>query len=142
MKLFVDTWGWIAAHDRSDNLHAQAVRCLKEGMRVRGSVFTSDFVLDEAITYLFGRQPFGQAWDFVEGILAGAERQFVVIERVTDKRFQASLELRRRFRDKPRISFTDLTTMAIMQELQIFDVLTADEHFAQVGLEFRLLPEH
>jgi predicted nucleic acid-binding protein len=30
--------------------------------------------------------------------------------------------------------------MVIMQELGIVDILTADNHFAQVGLGFRLLP--
>ncbi len=31
--------------------------------------------------------------------------------------------------------------MAAMNELGISDVLTADKHFAQVGMNFRLLPE-
>jgi uncharacterized protein len=43
--------------------------------------------------------------------------------------------------DKPRISFTDLTTMIIMTELEVVDILTADVHFTHVGLGFRLLPE-
>jgi len=51
------------------------------------------------------------------------------------------LELRKRFRDKPDISFTDLTTMAIMRELQLELVLTQDNHFLHVGMGFRRLPE-
>ena len=141
MRLFVDTWGWIAVHDRSEKLHTPAVRCLEERMRARGRVITSDYVLDELITNLFGRRPFEEAWRFVEGLLAGAESRFVTIERVTESRFRTALEMRDRFRDKPRISFTDLTSMAIMQELRISDVLTADVHFSQVGLGFRRYPE-
>jgi predicted nucleic acid-binding protein len=137
----VDTWGWIAVHDRSEKLHTPAVRCLEERMRARGRVITSDYVLDELITNLFGRRPFEEAWRFVEGLLAGAESRFVTIERVTESRFRTALEMRDRFRDKPRISFTDLTSMAIMQELRISDVLTADVHFSQVGLGFRRYPE-
>ena len=141
MRLFVDTWGWIAVHDRSEKPYTPAVRCLEERMRARGRVITSDYVLDELITNLFGRRPFEEAWRFVEGLLAGAESRFVTIERVTESRFRTALEMRDRFRDKPRISFTDLTSMAIMQELRISDVLTADVHFSQVGLGFRRYPE-
>jgi len=54
---------------------------------------------------------------------------------------QAALELRKRFRDKPDISFTDLTTMSIMSELQIEAVVSEDNHFLHVGMGFRLLPE-
>ena len=49
--------------------------------------------------------------------------------------------VRKRFQDKPRISFTDLTSMTIMQELDIQHVLTADAHFLQVGMGFISVPE-
>jgi uncharacterized protein len=48
--------------------------------------------------------------------------------------------MRQRFADKPRISFTDLTTMVIMAELKITQILTADSHFTQAGLGFEILP--
>ncbi len=49
--------------------------------------------------------------------------------------------MRRQFSDKPKISFTDLSSMVIMVELGISDILTEDRHFALVGLGFRSLPE-
>jgi uncharacterized protein len=110
-------------------------------MRIRSRVVTSDYVLDELLTNLFGRRPFEEAWRFAQGFLAGAESRFLTIERVTEARFRRALELRRRFRDKPGISFTDLTSMAIMEELRISDVLTADAHFSNVGLGFQLCPK-
>jgi uncharacterized protein len=62
------------------------------------------------------------------------------IERITLERFEAAYEMRMRYRDKPGISFTDLTSFVVMKELGITDVLTADAHFAQVRLGFRCLP--
>ena len=50
------------------------------------------------------------------------------------RRFTEALELRWRYDDKPDISFTDLTSMAVMQELGITDVLTGDAHFEHIGL--------
>ena len=48
--------------------------------------------------------------------------------------------MRLAFRDKPDISFTDLTTMIVAQDLKLTDILSGDRHFLQVGLGFRLLP--
>ena len=44
------------------------------------------------------------------------------------------------YRDKPAISFPDLTSFVVMRELGIRNVLTADSHFAQVQLGFRRVP--
>jgi predicted nucleic acid-binding protein len=63
------------------------------------------------------------------------------VEEVSRERFGAALELRFQFSDKPKISFTDLTSMVIMREFGIVDVMTADNHFRQVGLGFHTLPE-
>ena len=48
--------------------------------------------------------------------------------------------LRLKFQDKPRISFTDLTSMVVMKELRIADILTGDTHFVQVGMGFVTVP--
>ncbi len=138
MNLFIDTWGWLALADRSDARHQLVASCYAERTRHPGQVITSDFVLNELLTILFLRRPFEEAWRFTDGILRSP---FITIERITAERFQKALALRRKFSDKPRISFTDLTSMATMHELRISDVLTADSHFSHVGMGFRMLPE-
>jgi predicted nucleic acid-binding protein len=55
-------------------------------------------------------------------------------------RFADAKRLRLRLRDKPSISFTDLTTMVVMQDFGLKRILTADEHFRHVGMGFHLLP--
>ncbi|HED03407.1 MAG TPA: PIN domain-containing protein [Candidatus Fraserbacteria bacterium] len=62
------------------------------------------------------------------------------VERVTADRFSAAWELRKRFQDKPLISFTDLLSMVLMKEQGIRQVLTEDEHFIQVGMGFSRVP--
>jgi predicted nucleic acid-binding protein len=76
----------------------------------------------------------------VDGIVVDQLAGRVIIHRVSADRFFAALSLRRRFHDKPLISFTDLTSMAIMSELEIEEVVTEDEHFLQVGMGFRKIP--
>jgi len=138
LKLFVDTWGWLALADRGEKKHREAAACYTERSSVIGRVLTSNFILDEFLTILFSRRPFAEAERFSKALFASP---FLTIEQVTPERFNAALSLRLKLADKPRISFTDLTSMVIMSELRVADILTADVHFTHVGLGFRLLPE-
>jgi predicted nucleic acid-binding protein len=137
LKLFVDTWGWLALADRSDAKHERAADCYRERSKLSRHVVTSNFVLDELLTLLFLRLPFAEAARYANAILASPA---VTTEMVTRERFQKAMEFRMKFADKPKISFTDLTSMVIMKELGISEVMTADGHFVQVGLGFRILP--
>ncbi|HXA63842.1 MAG TPA: hypothetical protein VNV82_01755 [Bryobacteraceae bacterium] len=49
-------------------------------------------------------------------------------------------KLRLRYKDKPKVSFTDLTRFVVMRENHIRRVVTADAHFGQIGLGFQILP--
>jgi predicted nucleic acid-binding protein len=59
---------------------------------------------------------------------------------VTPERCSRASRLRVRYRDKPRICFTDLTSLVVMHELGLRHVLTGDAHFTQVRMEFMRLP--
>jgi uncharacterized protein len=136
LKLFVDTWGWVAVADRRDGGHEAATEIFRQARRSGGAI-TSNFILDETFTHLFKRRPFEEAWNFTTTVV---QSPFIDIQEITGSRFSRAIELRKQFSDKPRISFTDLSTMAIMVELGITDILTADRHFTDVGLGFRALP--
>ena len=136
MKLFIDTWGWVAVADRGDSGHEAATEIFRRARRSGGAV-TSNFILDETFTLLFKRRPFEDAWHFTTDVVRSP---FIDIQEVTGARFSRTIALRKQFPDKPKISFTDLSTMAIMVELGINDILTADRHFTHVGLGFRALP--
>ena len=102
-------------------------------------IFTSDFVLDEAFTLLFRRLSFAIARESMESLVAGVEEGSLVSIPITGARFKTAQALRVRYDDKPTISFTDLTSMAVMQEFNIQKILTEDSHFVQVGLGFELI---
>ena len=55
-------------------------------------------------------------------------------------RFQWAWQLRTKYRDKPKISFTDFTSFVVMQDLGIHEVLTDDAHFLQINLGFQVRP--
>ena len=62
------------------------------------------------------------------------------LERITPARFDRAWDLRRKYHDKPDISFVDFTSMVVMLDLGITEVFTGDDHFWQVNLGFQLVP--
>jgi len=136
-RLFVDTWAWLVlANDRDPAF--DAVSRIRAG--ANGAWVTTDYVLDETITRLFAAAPFAAARRFSEGIFAASRQSLLDIEHVTPERFSRAYQLRLRYQDKPRISFTDLTSFVVMRELGLLRVLTGDAHFEQLGLGFVRLP--
>lgn len=138
--LFVDTWGWLKMRDRRESRHEEVVSYFQDTLRRNEIVFTTDYVLTETLTLLFKRLPFETAWEGYQRIESARRNDFLEVEWIGDDRFQRAIDLRKRYSDKPDIPFTDLTSMVVMQELDLRDVLTGDDHFAQVGLGFRRQP--
>lgn len=138
--LFVDTWGWLVLANRRDPAYEPVLRVRRACAQANQPWVTTDYVLDEVITRLFAAAPFPKAEAFCQGILRAREAGLVVLERITAERFEKAYRMRLRYRDKPRISFTDLTSSVVMKELGIRRVLTADAHFAQAGLGFQRIP--
>ena len=137
--LFVDTWGGLTVRDKSERRHAEMWLAFESFQQPEHRIFTSDFVLDETFTLLFRRLPFVAARESMELLATSVEEGSLVSIPITGTRFKAAQALRIRYQDKPAISFTDLTSMAVMQEFNIQKILTEDNHFAQVGLGFELI---
>ena len=137
--LFVDTWGWLTLRDKGERRHADIAPVFQSFQQPEHRIYTSDFVLDETFTLLFRRLPFAAARESMELLVASLEEGSLASIPINGLRFKAAQVLRIRYHDKPAISFTDLTSMAVMQELNISKILTEDGHFAQVGLGFELI---
>ena len=139
-RVFVDTWAWLVLANDRDPAFGDVSRIRAAAAGRPGAWVTTDYVLDETLTRLFALTPFAEARRFTEGIFEASRRGLVDIEHVTPERFRRAWNLRLRYRDKPRISFTDLTSFAVMRELGLRNALTGDAHFEQVGMDFVKLP--
>jgi predicted nucleic acid-binding protein len=140
VRIFIDTWGWVTLRDRREARHEEVVRFYQNFRKGGGLIYTSDYVLDETITLLFKRQHFSLAEGAVNYLEQAVDTGYLLRLWITPERFERALTLRRRFQDKPRISFTDLTSMVVMTEYEITQVLTEDNHFMQVGLGLQVVP--
>ena len=140
MKVFIDTWGWLTLRDRDESRHEDVKEFYRQFRDQNAILYTSDYVLDETITLFFRRLPFKTAKGSLAKIDKAIQEGYMQVEWVTPERFEQAKWLRLKYQDKGRISFTDLTSMLLMKELGIKDIITADEHFEHVGMGFRLIP--
>ena len=97
-------------------------------------------MLDETFTLLFKRLNSVQARQSLELLDVIIAAGYVQLIWITPERFAQTKELRLKFADKPNISFTDLSSMAVMKELGLTYILTGDAHFTHVGMGFVLRP--
>ena len=139
-RLVVDTWGWLVLADAKHQAHLRAVHLRRRYTGPGKALVTTDYVLDEMITRLYARGPFPETERFCDAVFREGELGLLAIERITAERFKKAYQLRLRHRDKPRISFTDLTSFVVMRELGVRHVLTADTHFSQAHLGFQIVP--
>jgi len=140
LKLFIDTWGWIVLRNKREPRHAEITKFYSSRKKQRGLSYTTDYVLDETFTLLFRRLSFKEAKDSLDIIDLAIKEGYLRLERITAERFEEAKGLRIKFRDKPRMSFTDLTSMVVMAERGITDILTEDDHYTQVGMGFQKSP--
>lgn len=139
-RLFADTWAWLVLANDRDPAFNVLSQIRAAAARREGAWVTTDYVLDETMTRLFSSAPFTKARHFLEGIFDASRQGLLDIEHVTPDRFSDACRLRLRYHDKPRISFTDLTSFVIMRELGLHHVVTADMHFERVGMGFKRIP--
>ncbi len=139
-KLFIDTWGWLTLHDKGERYHQQATQIYQQAIARSGQIYTTDYVLDETFTFFFRRLPSSRAEQSMKGLLSAFSTSNFHLIQINEERFNKTVELRSKFLDKPLISFTDLSSMVVMQELNITTILTEDAHFTHVGMGFQLLP--
>jgi len=138
--IFVDTWAWLAIAYAKDPYHKVASAHHQHFRRQKQRYVTTDYVLSETISGLFGAVPFGMAKHFMDNLLQSIRSGRHRLEFVTPDQFHRAYDLRLRYQDKPDISFVDFTSMVVMQDLGITDVFSGDAHFRQVNLGFQLVP--
>jgi hypothetical protein len=127
--VFMDSAGFLALWDASDEHHLAAGRLQEELARKRRRFVTSEYVVDETITLLLMRHSHAAAADFLETV---ERSEALRLEWIGPERFYAGAALFRRHADK-EWSFTDCVSFALMRELRIRDAFTTDHHFRQAG---------
>jgi len=129
MKIFVDTAAWCALYDRNDTYHPEATSFLKELVGRELRLVTSDYVIDETLTLLRFRAGHREVVRFGGWIL---QSDLVIVVEVAAEVRHRAWDIFVKYVDKD-LSFTDCTSVAIMQERGMTNAFTFDDHFRQLG---------
>ena len=108
--LFVDTWGWLALGHRKDTFHEKVEKVFQRIQADKIPVYTSEYILDELITLLFRRETYAEAVNFIDNLFVADKNSELKIEKISKQRFVKSWQLRKSLHDKPKVSFTDITS--------------------------------
>ena len=130
-RVFVDTGAWIALTDLSDSFHAEASR-IADQLKQRNTILvTSDYVLDETITWLRYHTSHKIAADFAAQLMSSQVTDIIYID---ENVFSRTVALFRKFHDQ-KFSLTDCSSFVLMQTHRIKQVFAFDVHFATAGFE-------
>ncbi|MGM0652979.1 MAG: type II toxin-antitoxin system VapC family toxin [Bacillota bacterium] len=126
-KIFVDTGAWYALKNKNDPNYPAVYRFFGN-LPVAGIVcYTSDYVIDEAVTLTRVRlKNHKVAATLAEELLSEKAARLVF---VAPYYLPRALEIYKKYGDQ-LFSFTDCTSFAIMESLKIEEALAFDQHFS------------
>jgi len=134
-RVFVDTW--YALTDAADSDDAMVQLAMEELLSDRTTLVTTNFVLDETLTLIRYNVHHAAAVHFWYTLQRLGSSGLVEIVRVDESYEALAWQIFERYADQ-EFSYTDCTSFAVMQALNLTEILTADRHFATMG--FTLVP--
>ncbi len=128
-RCFVDTSFWVALFDRTDPGHNQVTAFWQGLARQPVRLITSDYILDEAYTFLRRHVGLQAAIDLHDVVQASHQME---VAEVRAPIRSAAWDTLVKYDDKV-LSFTDCTSFVLMWRMGLLEALTLDSDFAQVG---------
>lgn len=134
--IFVDTSSWASLVVETQTFHTKAKEIYQSAISDQNTLLTTNYVLTELITLLTSplRLSRPRVIEIVEGIKTSPFFEIIHIDKDSDKR---TWELLKNRPDK-KWSLVDCSSFVVMQEREISEALTTDQHFEQAGF-IRLL---
>jgi len=126
MAVFIDTGAFMAYRNKKDVYHSEADDLLRRALQKEfGAIYTTDFIYDETLTLAMVRTGNKNVAKDISDVILSPRIEMMMID---DAVLNKARKLFYRLFDK-RISFTDATTMAVMQQEHIKKIITFDSHF-------------
>ena len=134
MNVYVDTGGWIAYFDQSDRFHPLITSYLQTTLlQAVDRLVTSDYVLDEMVSYLRYHVSYATALTALRTLNALAQAYRMTMLEVNREMRTRAGHILEQFRDQT-FSFTDCTSFALCEAHHIQHAVTVDKDFVIFGL--------
>lgn len=131
MSVFIDTGVFFAHHDRAAARHESATAAMRAVMTGQfGQPYTSDYVVDESITLTRKRTgEYEDARVIGQRILGRSDYpDRIELLQITPELFEETLDTFETY-DDHSLSFTDASTIAVVERNDIDAVLSFDDDF-------------
>ena len=127
MAVFVDTGIFVALHNSDDEFHSKSKALMKQALKGEfGRIFTSDYVIDEAITTALMRtKRHDLAADLGNFIITSPR---IIKIWIDEESFGKAWRKFNALEDK-LLSFTDCTSIALMEMKTIKQIMSFDGGF-------------
>jgi hypothetical protein len=127
--VFVDSFAWIAAINKSDDYHKVCLKTIKTLLTKKTKLITTNYIIVETINSL-SRMEFRRA---VIGFMGKLEKSpSIEIVTITDEIYNNAWMLYQQRLDKDW-GITDCTSFEVMRMFKIKKAFTGDKHFEQAG---------
>ena len=136
-KVFVDSGAWISCINKDDKYHKKAFSYLKELRQNNISLFTSNYVKAETLTWLKYNTDHQKAIKAIELWEKAERKQQLKTCWVTKKINKEAEKILKKYKDH-NLSITDCTSFAICRNFEIQKVFSFDNDFNILG--FLLAP--
>ncbi len=133
-SLFVDTSGWVAVADQSDQFHDQAARFYRQAFAHYAGLVTTSLVLAESYALLRHALPTDRVLYWLDRLLASPRVEVVYDDRALIDRARSVLAA---YGDQ-KFSLADAVSFVVMRDRGLREALAFDRHFQTAG--FTLVP--
>ncbi len=133
MKIFIDTSAWVALENKKDIHYKEAIAFKDEIKNKRYRLYTSNFVLDETYTLLLANVGYEKTIESAKRIRVLRNKRLLHVIQVTEDIEDSAWLIFERFNKDKFWSFTDCTSKAIMEMLDIEESFSFDRNFEQMG---------
>ncbi|KKR88000.1 MAG: putative ribonuclease VapC [Candidatus Woesebacteria bacterium GW2011_GWB1_41_10] len=130
-RIFIDTSWYKALVDEKDEFYGSAVLQFNKMREDQKFFVTTNFIIDESLTLIRIKTGLLVALGFRDMLFDMSERLKIV--RVTEADENEAWNWFPK--NWSKLSFTDCTSFAAMKRLELTDVATFDQHFAQAGFK-------
>jgi len=127
LAVFIDTGIFVALRNADDKFHTKSKELIEKALKGKfGRIFTSDYVIDEAVTTALVRT---RRHDLAVDI----GKYIIESPRITKlwtikENFDRAWQKFKTFKDKP-LSFSDCVSLALMEKNRIKQIMSFDSGF-------------
>ena len=127
MAVFIDTGIFMALRNADDELHNRSKELMKRALKSEfGRIYTSDYVIDEAITTALVRTKRHDLAVDLGGYIIESPR--ITKLQIDKETFENAWRKFKTLKDKP-LSFTDCTSLALMEKHHAKQIMSFDSGF-------------